>query len=70
MGALEGFKKAQAALFVVAGVCTAVGAALIQTPQLRYLAVAAGAVAALLAWHFQTWIRMFYYKGWDHARLA
>jgi hypothetical protein len=69
-GALEGFKKAQTALYVVTGVCSAVGVALAQKPQLRYLAVAVGAVSALLAWHLQSWIRMFYYKGWDHARLA
>lgn len=68
-GALEGFKKAQTALYVVAGVWTAVGAALAQTPPQRYLAVAIAAVAALLAWHVQAWICMFYFKGWDHARM-
>ncbi|KAG0586016.1 hypothetical protein KC19_2G056900 [Ceratodon purpureus] len=69
-GALEGFKRAQTALYLVAGACIAVGAALAPTSQLRYLAVAVGVVSALLAWYFQSWIQMFYYKGWNHARLA
>lgn len=68
-GALEGFKKAQKALYLLAIMATAAGAVLTATPQ-RYVAVAVGVLAALVAWYLNGWIRSFYYKGWDHARMA
>lgn len=67
--ALENFKTARTILGFLAAILTGVGAVLPQTTQ-RYIAVGSAALCALIAWQLGSWIQMFYYKGWDHARLA
>ena len=67
--ALENFKTARTILGFLAAILTGVGAVLPQTTQ-RYIAVGSAALCALIAWQLGNWIQMFYYKGWDHARLA
>lgn len=66
--ALQNFELAQKVLFVLAVTLLGVGAVL-GNPVSRMQAVGVAALAGLVGWWLGGWIQMFYYKGYDHARI-
>ncbi|CAM6091290.1 unnamed protein product [Calypogeia fissa] len=66
--ALHNFELARKVLFVVAAALLGLGAVL-GNPVSRLLAVGVAALAGLVGWYLGGWIQMFYYKGYDHARI-
>lgn len=67
--ALENFKLARTALFIMAGLLVG-GGALLPSLSHRIPLVLAAGISALIAWRIQVeWIPMFHYKGYDHARI-
>ncbi|CAM6126014.1 unnamed protein product [Calypogeia fissa] len=67
--ALANFKLARTALFIAA-VLLVGGAPLLNDWKQRIQLVVAAGISALIAWRVQVeWIPMFYYKGYDHARI-
>ncbi|BBN00577.1 hypothetical protein MPTK1_2g00380 [Marchantia polymorpha subsp. ruderalis] len=66
--ALQNFRIARQALYILAAVLVGV-APLLQVWSHRIPLVVAAGISAFLAWRLGDWIQMFYYKGYDHARI-
>ncbi|BBN05162.1 hypothetical protein MPTK1_3g10850 [Marchantia polymorpha subsp. ruderalis] len=66
--ALEKFKLARKLLFLV-GLAALGVAAVLADPSSRIKAVIFAAISGAIGWWLGGWIQMFYYKGYNHARI-